>query len=52
MKRLEYESVMDSKNCPFCGIEVTDRLIERTGTVMAIKDKYPVTKHVFILNKW
>ncbi len=49
LKKLEHESVMDSKDCPFCGIEVTSRIIERTGTVMAIKDKYPVTEHHMLI---
>ena len=49
LKKLELESVMDSKTCPFCDIEVTDRIIERTGTVMAIKDKYPVTEHHMLI---
>ena len=49
LKKLEPESVMDSKTCPFCGIEVTDRIVERIGTVMAIKDNYPVTEHHMLI---
>jgi len=49
MKKLERESVMDSKDCPFCGIEAINRIIERAGTVMAIKDKYPVTEHHMLI---
>lgn len=36
--------------CPFCGIEKTDRVIKRKGTMVAIKDKYPVTElHTLII---
>jgi ATP adenylyltransferase len=31
--------------CPFCGDRVKDRIIEECGTVVAVRDKYPVTKH-------
>ena len=36
---------MAAGGCPFCGIEQTDRVIGRKGTMLAIKDKYPVTEH-------
>lgn len=49
MKKLEHESGMNSRDCPFCGIEVTDRIVERIGTVMAIKDNYPVTEHHMLI---
>jgi len=37
-------------NCPFCLPSVESKIIERLGTVIAIEDKYPVTKgHVLVL---
>ena len=36
--------------CPFCGEKVEKRMIAEEGTVIAIRDKYPVTKlHTLIL---
>ena len=32
-------------SCPFCGDRVKDRIIEEYGTVVAIRDKYPVTEY-------
>ena len=29
--------------CPFCGDRVEKRMIAEEGTVMAVRDKYPVT---------
>lgn len=41
---------MAAADCPFCGIEKTDRVIERSGTMVAIRDKYPVTeRHTLII---
>lgn len=41
---------MTAAGCPFCGIEKTDRVIERSGTMVAIRDKYPVTeRHTLII---
>ena len=31
-------------NCPFCSQSTESKIIERLGTVIAIKDKNPVTK--------
>ena len=40
------------KKCPFCGGRVGDRIVEENGTVIAIRDKYPVTRyHTLILPK-
>ena len=36
---------MTHGGCPFCDIEQTDRVIERNGRMVAIKDKYPVAEH-------
>lgn len=39
-----------TSNCPFCLPGVESNIIERLGSVIAIKDKYPVTKgHVLVL---
>ena len=32
-------------NCPFCGVKVHPRIVESYSTVIAIRDKYPVSKH-------
>jgi len=40
------------KKCPFCGGRVGDRIVEENRTVIAILDKYPVTRyHTLILPK-
>ena len=37
-------------NCPFCSASIESKIIERLGTVVAIKDKHSVTKgHVLVL---
>ncbi len=37
-------------NCPFCSASIDSKIIERLGTVVAIKDKHPVTKgHILVL---
>ena len=37
-------------SCPFCGEKVEKRMIAEEGTVIAIRDKYPVTNlHTLIL---
>ena len=37
-------------NCPFCSASIESKIIERLGTVVAIKDKRSVTKgHVLVL---
>ena len=37
-------------DCPFCGDNVEGRIIREYGTVIAIRDKYPVTKyHTLVL---
>ena len=42
---------LESKlNCPFCSASIESKIIERLGTVVAIKDKHSVTKgHVLVL---
>jgi hypothetical protein len=50
MKKLDQEFVADTTGCPFCGIEKTDRVVEKFGTMVAIKDKYPVTEfHMLVM---
>ena len=40
----------DEKACPFCTESVKGRIIEKKGTVIAIRDGYPVTSyHTLIL---
>jgi len=47
MKNLKNES---RSGCHFCGNRVVTRMIAREGTVIAIRDKYPVTNlHTLIL---
>lgn len=43
--------ISESKpNCPFCSASIDSKTIERLGTVVAIKDKHPVTKgHILVL---
>ena len=37
-------------DCPFCGKKIETRIIAQEGTVIAIRDKYPVTNmHTLIL---
>ena len=37
-------------NCPFCSASIESKIIERLGTVVAIRDKHSVTKgHVLVL---
>ena len=37
-------------NCPFCSQSTESKIIERLGTVIAIKDKNPVTEgHILVL---
>jgi diadenosine tetraphosphate (Ap4A) HIT family hydrolase len=39
-------------DCPFCGTNVEERIIQSEGTVIAIRDGYPVTRlHTLILPK-
>jgi len=35
----------NSNNCPFCGDMVKDRIIKEHGTMIAIRDHYPVAEH-------
>ncbi|MBW1780791.1 MAG: HIT family protein [Deltaproteobacteria bacterium] len=38
--------------CPFCGERLSGRVIEDQGTVIAIRDRYPVTRyHTLIVPK-
>jgi diadenosine tetraphosphate (Ap4A) HIT family hydrolase len=47
MKNMEKES---RSGCPFCEESVESRIIARKGTVIAIRDKFPVTDlHTLIL---
>ena len=49
MKRRENKT---RSGCPFCGDRVKTRMIAEEGTVVAIRDKYPVTiRHTLILTK-
>jgi len=37
-------------NCPFCSPSIESKIIERLGTVIAIKDKNPVSEgHILVL---
>jgi len=37
-------------NCPFCSPSVESKIIERLGSIIAIKDKNPVTEgHILVL---
>lgn len=41
-----------AEGCLFCSNEITDRIIEENGSVVAIKDKFPVTEsHTLIIPK-
>jgi diadenosine tetraphosphate (Ap4A) HIT family hydrolase len=33
------------KKCPFCGDRIENRIVEENGTVIAIRDKNPVTRY-------
>ena len=47
MTRMEKKSRTD---CPFCGANVEERIIQYEGTVISIRDGYPVTRlHTLIL---
>jgi len=37
--------VAKSSNCPFCGDMVEDRIIKEHGTMIAVRDLYPVTEY-------
>lgn len=40
----------DQKDCPFCGDRLKTRIIEEKGTVIAIRDEYPVTRyHILVI---
>ena len=41
---------MPETKCPFCRLEKTARVVEKLGTMVAIKDKHPVTEsHMLVL---
>ena len=37
--------IKNLRNCPFCADRVKGRIVEEHGTVIAIRDRYPVTKY-------
>ena len=40
----------DQRRCPFCGDNVEGRIIQEYETVIAVRDKYPVTQyHTLVL---
>ena len=46
------DSNTNTTACPFCGDGVRDRTIEEYGTVIAIRDRYPVTEyHTLVIPK-
>ena len=48
----ETDSKKSNKACPFCGDGLNRKVIEDYGTVLAIRDKYPVTDyHTLVVPK-